>query len=78
MRINRGILKDLKAKPSKEDRAKAYTACPTRPLSPSRNAPALAVATRRQTPEEQRQFNAALDVFLAEWVRQHLGPQELQ
>jgi hypothetical protein len=36
---------------------------------------AIAVAYRRQTHEEQRQFNAALDVFLAEWVRQHLGPQ---
>jgi hypothetical protein len=44
------------------------------PMSSRKTAP-LAVATRRQTPEEQRQFHAALDVFLAELVRQHLGPQ---
>ena len=56
--------------------AKGMPPPPTRPLSPSRRPPSIAVAHRRQTQEEQRQFNAALDVFLAEWVRQHLGPQK--
>jgi hypothetical protein len=33
-----------------------------------------AVEHRRQTPEEERRFNAAFDHFLAELVRQHLDP----
>ena len=33
-----------------------------------------AVVHRRQTPEEERRFNAAFDHFLAELVRQHLDP----
>ena len=58
---------------SKEEDARGKRLPPTRPTSRPRTPPAIAVATRRQTPEDQRQFNAALDVFLAEWVRQHLG-----
>ena len=57
--------------------AKEMPPPPTGPLSPSRRLPSIAVAHRRQTHEEQRQFNAALDVFLAEWVRQQLGPAEV-
>ncbi len=56
----------------KEDAARRERRPPTRPMSQSRTPLTIAVAHRRQTPEEQRQFNAALDVFLAEWVRQHL------
>ncbi len=33
-----------------------------------------AVRSRRQTPEEERRFNAAFDHSLAELVRQHLDP----
>ncbi len=36
--------------------------------------PFAAVVHRRQTPEEERRFNAAFDHFLAELVRQHLEP----
>jgi hypothetical protein len=38
------------------------------------NSPIAVVATRRQTPEEERRFDAALDLFLMELVRQHLDP----
>lgn len=49
----------------------------TAKLMPRRRGPLdLVVAARRQTPEEQRQCNAALDVFLAEWVRQHLEAEK--
>jgi hypothetical protein len=44
---------------------------PTAPRPPT---PFAAVKTRRQTPEEERRFNAAFDHFLAELVRQHLDP----
>lgn len=44
----------------------------TRSLS-GRSAPASTVAVRRQTPEEQREWEMAFDDFLAELVRQHLG-----
>ena len=37
------------------------------------SAPAMTVAVRRQTLEEQRRWDAAFDVFLAELVRQQLG-----
>lgn len=47
---------------------------PSAPPTPRRRQPpALAVAQRRQTPDERRRFDAALDVVLAEWVRQHLA-----
>lgn len=36
-------------------------------------APAMTVVIRRQTREEQRQWEAAFDIFLAELVRQHLS-----
>jgi hypothetical protein len=41
----------------------------TTPMQP----PLVNVAVRRQTPTEQRQFNAAFELFLAELVRQHFG-----
>jgi hypothetical protein len=59
----------------KTDPVKANRNPPTRPMSRSRKPLALAVAHRRQAHEEQRQFEAAIDGFLTEWVRQHLGPQ---
>ena len=34
---------------------------------------AVAVSVRRQTPEEERRFTAALNLLVAELVRQHLG-----
>lgn len=37
--------------------------------------PKLVVAVQRQTLEEERQFDAAIDLFLSEWVRQQLGPR---
>jgi len=38
----------------------------------SATVPKLAVKTRRQTPEEQRHYRTALELFLSEWVRQQL------
>ena len=35
--------------------------------------PIVVVAVRRQTLDEERQFNSALDVLLREMVRQELG-----
>jgi hypothetical protein len=35
--------------------------------------PIVVVAVRRQTLEQQRQFNSALEVLLREMVRQELG-----
>jgi hypothetical protein len=37
----------------------------------------ISVSFRRQTPEEQRQFGAAFNVFLNELVRQQLGRKRL-
>jgi hypothetical protein len=34
----------------------------------------LTVATRRQTPQERRQFDAAFNLLLAEWGRRELSP----
>ncbi len=34
--------------------------------------PTLVVAVRQQTHDEERRFNTAIDLFLAEWVRQQL------
>ena len=62
-------------KSTEKEIAKEMPPPPTRLLSPSRRLPSIAVAHRRPTHEEQRQLNAALDGFLAEMVRQHLGPQ---
>ena len=36
---------------------------------------AVLVSVRRQTPEEERQMEAILDLFLAETVRQHFERQ---
>ncbi len=36
---------------------------------------AVAVSVRRQTPEEERQMEAVIDLFLAETVRQHFERQ---
>jgi hypothetical protein len=44
------------------------------PSASPRPTPFAAVVHRRQTPEEERRFNAAFDHFLAELVRQHLDP----
>ena len=39
--------------------------------------PRIAVAQRRQTLEEERQFHAALELLLADLVRQHFGREGL-
>jgi hypothetical protein len=65
-------LKDSARVRSKEEAASVNMPAPTRPMPRQRGPLKLAVATRRQTHEQQRQYNAALDGFLAEWVRQHL------
>ncbi len=36
---------------------------------------AAAVSVRRQTPEEERQMEAGIDLFLSETVRQHFERQ---
>jgi hypothetical protein len=75
MRPNARRKKELKRKQANEESATRNYSAPTRPLSGARRSLDLAVAIRRQTPEQQRQFSAVLDGFLAEMVRQHLGPQ---
>ena len=35
----------------------------------------LNIQVRTQTAEEERQYTAAMRQFLAEWVRQQLGPR---
>ncbi len=41
----------------------------------SRQPVAVAVSVRRQTPEEERQMEAVIDLFLSETVRQHFERQ---
>ena len=41
--------------------------------APARPAPAVAAVARRQTPEEERRFGAAVDALLSELVRRGLG-----
>ncbi len=47
----------------------------SRPRRDGRKPVAVAVAVRRQTPEEERQMEAVIDLFLAETVRQHFERQ---
>jgi hypothetical protein len=68
--------KELGARKEKDQFARSKPIASTRPMPRQRDPLELAVATQRQTPEEQRHFEAALDVFLSEMVRQHLGPQK--
>ncbi len=44
------------------------------PNAPRESRSFAAVVRRRQTPEEERRFNAVFDHFLAELVRRHLDP----
>ncbi len=63
----------------KSNHAKGRGPALARPMpSPPRSAPPIAVAYRRQTPEEQRQFGAARDVFLAELIRLILDRKQQQ
>jgi hypothetical protein len=75
------LLKEQRMRPLKEQRVREgkdrRSAAPARaaqshPTTTHTN-PSMTVAVRRQTPEEQRHWEAAFDVFLAELVRQHLG-----
>jgi len=75
MRPNVRCKKELEKRKANEECATRNRSAPTRPLSGPRRSLDLAVAVRRQTPEQQRQFSAALDGFLTELVRQHLEPQ---
>ena len=61
---------------SKEEAASVSTPASTRPMPRRRGPLNLAVAAKRQTHEQQRQYNAALDGFLAEMVRQHLEAEK--
>jgi hypothetical protein len=45
------------------------------PSASQKRQPFAAINYRLQTPEEERRFIAAFDLFLAELVRQHLDPQ---
>jgi len=66
------IVKGSTIAKSKKEGAKANPTSSAQPLLSPRKPFAIAVAHRRQTHEQQRQYIAALDGFLAEWVRQHL------
>ena len=69
-------LKESTSQTLEEEAASASMPASTRPMPRRRGPLNLAVATRRQTHEQQRQYNAALDGFLAEWVRQHLEAEK--
>jgi hypothetical protein len=45
------------------------------PSTPQKRQPFAAINYRLQTQDEERRFQAAFDLFLAELVRQHLDPQ---
>lgn len=75
MRANARCKEELKKGNANEEFATRNRSAPTRPLSGPRRRLDLAVAIRRQTPEQQRQFSAELDGFLTEMVRQHLDPR---
>jgi hypothetical protein len=45
------------------------------PSASQKRQPFAAINYRWQTPEEERRFEAAFDLFLAEIVRRHLDPQ---
>ena len=47
----------------------------SRPRGDGRKPVAVAVSVRRQTPEEERQMEAVIDLFLAETVRQYFERQ---
>ncbi len=70
------LLKGSQGRTSKEEAARLSMPASTRPMPRRRGPLNLAVATRRQTHEQQRQYNAALDGFLAEMVRQHLEAEK--
>jgi hypothetical protein len=76
MQRSRRLFKEATATVLKEEVARANAPAPTRPMPRRRGPLDLAVAVRRQTHEQQRQFNTALDGFLAEWVRQHLEAEK--
>ena len=61
---------------SKEEAASVSMPASTRPMPRRRGPLHLAVTTKRQTHEQQRQYSAALDGFLAEMVRQHLEAEK--
>jgi hypothetical protein len=60
---------------TKEDAVRSKDSVPPRSMPPRRRSLDIAVAVRQQTPEEQRQYIEALDVFLTELTRQYLGSQ---
>jgi hypothetical protein len=76
MRTTKRLFKEHTVTVLKEEVARANAPAPTRPMPRRRGPLDLAVAVRRQTHEQQRQFNTALDEFLAEWVRQHLEAEK--
>ena len=68
------------ARKNKQARGKPIAAAASRvqsdarPHSRNRQDPiAVAVSIRRQTSDEERRYKAALQLFLTEVVRQHLG-----
>src|SRR5205809_816117 len=68
--VRRGIfLKELTTMSPNDKRATTTVGSPPR----TDHHPKVAVFVRRQTVEEERRFDAALKVFLAELVRQQLG-----
>jgi hypothetical protein len=72
MRASKRKLKGSKVVSAKDDIARLESRAANRSLPNRRASISLAVAFRRQTSEQQRHYNAAVDGFLAEWVRQHL------
>ncbi len=70
------LLKGSTHRTSEEEAASVSAPASTRPMPRRRGPLNLAVTTRRQTHEQQRQYSAALDGVLAEWVRQHLEAEK--
>jgi len=70
------LLKGSQGRTSEEEAASVSVPASTRPMPRRRGPLHLAVTTKRQTHEQQRQYSAALDGFLAEMVRQHLEAEK--
>jgi hypothetical protein len=61
---------ELKKKVAKSPRRSVTGACAP---DETKVEPKLVVAFKQQTLEEERRFDAAVDLLLSEWVRQRLG-----
>lgn len=72
----RKSLKELPQRFGNREIARSRESAAKRSISPSRRPFAMAVAIRRQTPEEERQLEAVLDLFLMQIVHEQFERQK--